>query len=226
MNTKSSLDIFLGQKIRSIRNKLRWPLKKLSVDVKVSIQQLQRYEQGDNRLSAIALFDISRAFKVPVDALFEGYEGNQYPISTAHPSVLLIQDNTNEEFFIKEVANSFSKKINVHSMHSDDKVLNYCRNFGSGIDVLYQYKPDIIILDIEQGNDKFISLLKEIKRHKVLNTIPIVVISSIQSDDIVQKCMSFGASTFISKSASLNLYKKQLIHILTYWLEISILPQN
>ena len=70
----NDIDFFVGQRILMRRNLLGWDQKKLADKLGISFQQLQKYEQGKNRISASRLWDISRALGVPIDFFFYDVE--------------------------------------------------------------------------------------------------------------------------------------------------------
>lgn len=70
----AELDRFLGKKLRSYRVKMRWPLKHMASELNVSIQQVQRYEQGTNKISASLLYLLAKIFGITPDSFFDGYE--------------------------------------------------------------------------------------------------------------------------------------------------------
>ena len=66
-----SEDAILGQRIRNVRKKLGITLTDLGNDIKVSYQQIQKYEKGQNRISAIRLNQLMRALNVPWTCFFD-----------------------------------------------------------------------------------------------------------------------------------------------------------
>lgn len=63
-------DIILGAQVRTWRRKLKMTQQDLGACVGISFQQIQKYEAGINRISAIRLWQFSRIFDVPVDYFF------------------------------------------------------------------------------------------------------------------------------------------------------------
>lgn len=63
------IDKVVGQRIREARIALGWNQTKLGREAGVSFQQLQKYENGENRVSASRLFLIARALGASIDAL-------------------------------------------------------------------------------------------------------------------------------------------------------------
>ena len=73
----NNIDICVGQRILMRRILLGWDQKKLADKLGISFQQLQKYEQGKNRISASRLWNISKALGVPIDFFFYDVSENE-----------------------------------------------------------------------------------------------------------------------------------------------------
>lgn len=69
------VDIHVGQRVRQRRWMLGLTQHQLAERVGLRFQQIQKYETGENRMSASRLWDIARALRVPVTFFYEGLEG-------------------------------------------------------------------------------------------------------------------------------------------------------
>jgi transcriptional regulator with XRE-family HTH domain len=67
----SSVDIYIGVRIRSLRLQLGMSQKALAEKLGIKFQQVQKYEAGSNRVSAARLFDICDFFGVSLASMFE-----------------------------------------------------------------------------------------------------------------------------------------------------------
>jgi transcriptional regulator with XRE-family HTH domain len=65
-----NVDIVIGWRIRETRIARGWNQSKISTMVGVSSQQFQKYESGQDRISASRLFLIADALRVSIDVLF------------------------------------------------------------------------------------------------------------------------------------------------------------
>lgn len=65
------LDRIIGVNLRAYRRMLGMTLKKLGHDIGSKYQQIQKFENGASRLSAVQLYDISRAMGVPMEAFLD-----------------------------------------------------------------------------------------------------------------------------------------------------------
>ncbi|HEY0107310.1 MAG TPA: helix-turn-helix transcriptional regulator [Rhizomicrobium sp.] len=67
-----AIDRHIGARIRARRLALGIRQKTLAIDIGVTMQQLQKYESGINRVSASKLFEIAALLSVSVAAFFDG----------------------------------------------------------------------------------------------------------------------------------------------------------
>lgn len=59
--------------------------------------------------------------------------------------------------------------------------------------------PDLIVTDIEMPRMDGLALTKKIKQHPQLKSLPVIVFSSLVSDDNLKKCKSVGADRQLTK---------------------------
>lgn len=71
---ESPVDIYVGKKLRKIRNSLGVSMDELGSLVGVTGQQIQKYEEGYNRISASRLYEFSRILQKPISDFFKDYE--------------------------------------------------------------------------------------------------------------------------------------------------------
>ena len=68
------IDVYIGARVKARRKGLRISQTKLGDACGVSFQQMQKYENGMNRIGASNLLKISKALDVEVSYFFEGVE--------------------------------------------------------------------------------------------------------------------------------------------------------
>lgn len=73
--THHPVDVHVGQKIRHRRWLVEMTQKQLAAATGVKFQQIQKYENGANRVSASRLWEIAGVLGVPVAHFFEGLDG-------------------------------------------------------------------------------------------------------------------------------------------------------
>lgn len=221
----NSLDKFLGKKVRNFRIKMRWPLKKLASELNISIQQVQRYEQGVNKISASLLYEIAKIFNAQISCFFEGFEESiniEEEIKT-HFNVLLVEDNLQDEFLIRKALEDFPEQLNIYTIHNGQQALEYFRD--SNEEGKSQFpKPDLILLDIYLPGMKGFDILKDIKKRAIYRDIPVIMLTSNVNSEDVLSSYHLQASGFIRKSFSFEEFKDQFHKAFTYWTKTVTLP--
>ncbi len=66
------VDLHVGKRLRESRTALRLTQAELGADLGISAQQVQKYENGSNRISASKLFEIAGRLGTAIDWFFEG----------------------------------------------------------------------------------------------------------------------------------------------------------
>jgi transcriptional regulator with XRE-family HTH domain len=74
LQRRSDIDRFLGHRIKQLRLVAGMTQQELAHQLRISHQQVHKYEKGIDRLSVGQLLNIAQCFDVPVADLFEGYD--------------------------------------------------------------------------------------------------------------------------------------------------------
>lgn len=67
-----SIDAHVGGRLRALREERGLSQQSLGDRVDISFQQIQKYENGKNRIGASRLFELSQIFGVSLETFFEG----------------------------------------------------------------------------------------------------------------------------------------------------------
>ena len=68
------IDVYVGSRVRLQRMIRKVSQEKLGEMLKLTFQQVQKYEKGTNRISASRLYQIAAFLDVPIEFFFEGAE--------------------------------------------------------------------------------------------------------------------------------------------------------
>ena len=74
LTKENNLDKHIGKKIRNRRVQLRFTQTRVGNALKVSFQQIQKYEKGTNGVSSNRLMQLSQFLKVPIIYFFEDFK--------------------------------------------------------------------------------------------------------------------------------------------------------
>lgn len=135
--------------------------------------------------------------------------------------ILLIEDNLGDNRLTMEV-------------FKDAEVSNNIQIVTNGVDAtkyLYQEKrfadavrPDIILLDLNIPKKDGREILAEIKKNPKLKCIPIIVLTTSQSEQDIKSTYEHYANAYITKPIDLDNFIKVIKSIETYWLNTVELP--
>jgi len=68
--TATEYDMSIGQRVRMQRSLLGWSQEKLANALGITFQQIQKYENGDNRIAAGRLYEIAKIMGVNVSSFY------------------------------------------------------------------------------------------------------------------------------------------------------------
>jgi len=86
------VDAVVGRTIRVLRLQRRVSQSALGRSIGVSFQQIQKYENGSNRVGASRLVQIAQALHVPLEALFQRVDGARPKKETLDDPLALLAD--------------------------------------------------------------------------------------------------------------------------------------
>lgn len=201
--------------------------------LRVSHQQVQKYEQGMTRISASTLYDIGRIMSVVPSFFYEGFNptlpaSNTIDdiISLERPkqlNILLVEDNASDEILTRKALEECDAEIIVHSVYDGIEALKCLRGRGS---ITPFQRPDIVLLDLNIPKKQGMEVLKEIKNDHELRHIPIIVLTnSINAQEMFETYRLY-ASGYITKSFDITRFNKNIIDMVEYWASAVILPSH
>ena len=103
-------------------------------------------------------------------------------------------------------------------LHNDYEILE-AEDGKSAIDIIHQHKKELsaILLDlIMPGMDGF-QVLEILGKEKILDSIPVLIISGENTPETEERCFELGIADFIGKPYHKNLVKKRLNNIISYY---------
>ena len=220
----TSLDVFIGKKIRAFRKKRQWGLKLLASELNISVQQLQKYESGVNKISASMLFEIAKIFCLSVENFFQELCEGSNNIKDGF-NILLIEDDVSDEYTVRQAIYELPTKINLYSIQSGDKALEFLKNINQKAFSKF-IKPDIILMELHLAKFNSLEFLKTIKKDKDLGFIPVIAITDGTTQDETLLFYNLNVNSLIIKASSVECFKEQIFKVLSYWTELVQLPDS
>lgn len=229
------INIHIGRKLRERRKKAGLTLEQVSTALHVTYQQVQKYESGQSKIPVNKLYEISLLLRLPIQYFFEDVDNFFLTPSTSscsedmfiaqknnhHLNILLAESDPMDEFLTRKFLGELDSEIKIFCVHSDIQIINFLKRYS--LAAVFP-RPDLIFLDINISKKDNHALIAELKRDKILQDIPIIVLTnSIQRDDLIRIYRN-GAASFICKAIDHDEIKRNLSVCIQYWGKVVVLP--
>lgn len=135
--------------------------------------------------------------------------------------ILLVEDNQGDVGLIEEVLEEIKIRNQLHVAEDGEEAMLFLHREGkfSGFP-----RPDIILLDLNSPKKDGRDILKEIKEDNNLRSIPIVVLTSSNSEKDIIRSYELHANAYIVKPLDLDEFINVVKSIVNFWLEVVKLP--
>jgi two-component system, chemotaxis family, response regulator Rcp1 len=137
--------------------------------------------------------------------------------------VLIIEDNPADADLTSDTLTAASDDIQVSLAKDGVEALELLHNDGSWS---AQGRPTLILLDLNLPRKDGRQVLAVLKAHDLLRRIPVVILSSSDSDKDVTSCYELGANCYITKPVDLQAYRATVRALEDFWLSRARLPRR
>ena len=87
-------------------------------------------------------------------------------------------------------------------------------------------RPNIILLDLNLPGTDGKSVLHTIKGDRKLQKIPVIVLTTSNAEQDIERCYAAGANSYVQKPVDFEGFIRAVARLSDYWLEVSTLPKN
>lgn len=226
------VDKFVGYKIKERRKLLKLSQTKLAELMGLSYQQIQKYENGANKITVARLMQLAKVLNISPVYFYEGVELSDYIGKPIHSdiisnersrplNVLIIEDDAGDEILLRDAIESGEEPVAVNFLRDAEKAIDYLRNHS----VKYaQPRPDIIFMDLSFPKTDGLSILREIKKDRELLGIPVIIITNSISISEMTEIYKLQAAGFIPKTFDFEEFSDSILTAIKYWSKVVILP--
>ena len=135
--------------------------------------------------------------------------------------ILLVEDNPGDARLTLEALKDAKVRNRLSHVLDGVEALAYLRREGKYATAL---RPDLILLDLNLPRKDGREVLAEIKADEKLKRIPVVVLTTSQSDEDILRAYNLNANCYVSKPVDLDQFMKVVQSIEDFWLTIVKLP--
>jgi len=140
--------------------------------------------------------------------------------------ILLIEDSNEDYYATKRAFQKSGVANNLYRCADGVEALDYLYHRNQYADPATSPRPNIILLDLNLPKKDGRDVLKEIKKDKELQIIPVVVLTTSLDEKDIEYCYQIGANSYIQKPVDLDRFVEAVARLKDYWFEIVVLPKE
>ena len=137
--------------------------------------------------------------------------------------ILLVEDEPGDVELTREGLAEAGMSVSLHTVDNGIKALRYLRREPPFPDAV---RPDLILLDLNLPQKDGRETLKEIKSDARLKSIPVVVLSTSDSDRDVMTCYDLGANCYLTKPVGFEAFVGAMRILGEFWFALVKTPRR
>lgn len=141
-------------------------------------------------------------------------------ISDTELLLLVVDDDPEDFLLVKTAVKRALLPLSVKGLSNGDALMNYLRERTRVPDPLAPTM--VILLDLNMPGKDGRSCLREIKANQSLADIPVIIFSTSESPDDIQKSYELNANSYICKPDDLSQLERILSTLYRYWFGYSL----
>ena len=131
--------------------------------------------------------------------------------------ILLVEDDPEDADLTRETLLRQQLYNRLHVVQDGDEAMRFLRREDDHADAP---RPDLMILDMSLPRMNGWEVLAEVKTDVDLRSIPVVVLSSSENEEIVQQAYDLFANCYIVKPVDLKQYIEVIKSIENFWIKV------
>lgn len=136
--------------------------------------------------------------------------------------ILLVEDNEADAFLMQEVFQESRHRNRVSVAADGVEAMDFLNKRGRFSEAP---RPDLILLDLNMPRKDGRAVLQEIKEDPALRCIPVIVLTTSDSEEDVRQSYDSHASCYITKPMGLEEMYRVVQGIEDFWFSIVRLPR-
>ena len=139
--------------------------------------------------------------------------------------ILLVEDNPHHAELIRRGFEQFQIANSLHHVEDGEAALDYIFGKGAFADRTQFPWPDLVLLDLRLPRVDGLEVLRQVKSHPTLHTIPIVVLTTSDAERDVAAAYQHHVNSFVTKPVDFQRLLQLIKDLGIYWLAWNKAPQ-
>ena len=136
-------------------------------------------------------------------------------------AVLLVEDNPADARLAIEAVKQAEIPLEFSVVDCGEDALSFLRQEG---DYVGAALPDMILLDLNLPGKDGAEVLREVKSDPDLKHLPVIIMTTSESDADVRRCYGLHANGYVTKPLGLTNLGRALQALYDFWYQVARLP--
>lgn len=139
-------------------------------------------------------------------------------------TILIADDDEEDQIFTKEALEDYRVINDIRFVSDGQELMEYLLRQKNYADPATSPRPGLILLDLNMPRKDGRQALEEIKSHPELRRIPVVILTTSDSEEDILRSYSIGANSFVRKPVTFDGLVEAMRTIQMYWVDFVELP--
>ena len=132
--------------------------------------------------------------------------------------ILLVEDNADHAELVKRNLEESQVANRLCHVEDGEAALDYLHQRGPYADPHKFPRPNLILLDLRLPRVDGLEVLRQVKSHPELHTIPVVILTTSDAERDVALAYKYHANSYVTKPVDFSCLSKLLRDLGFYWL--------
>jgi CheY-like chemotaxis protein len=132
--------------------------------------------------------------------------------------ILLVEDNESHAELIMDNLREHRIANHIHLVRNGKDALDYLFREGEFSDQADSPRPHLVMLDLRLPKVDGLDVLKKVKEEESLRSIPVVVLTSSDADQDIERAYKLHANSYLMKPVKFEDFSAMLESLGFYWL--------
>jgi CheY-like chemotaxis protein len=137
--------------------------------------------------------------------------------------ILLAEDNPGDVMLTKKALEEGKLANNLHVTTDGVDALQFLRQEGEHEDAP---RPDLVLLDLNMPRKDGEDVLEEMQADASLRRIPVVVLTSSESEEDIAKSYELNANAYLTKPVDFDGFVEIVNRMEDFWFQVVKLPED
>lgn len=141
-------------------------------------------------------------------------------------TVLLVEDDPDDVFFLRDAFKKAGMPDALRVVRDGEEAVAYLLGLAAYADRTLHPLPALVLLDLKLPRKSGLEVLEWRRGRPELMRIPVLVLTSSQSEDDMNKAYEFGANSYLVKPISSDAQLDMVKAIQGYWTALNKVPKS